>query len=186
MAEYIYLSSSLPLLTFDGELPFTREEFLKKSESILSSGDFKYLSCMNIDNTEGKNLVGSGLLSRYFQWETALRNEIAARRGSLLGVPPERDVRSGGVGVDVGNIVSEAMKLNPLEGENYIDAERWKRLEMEKGTALFSLLFLAVYSMQLSILERRSLRDSKMGNEKYRVMCDALTDAAPTGSGESA
>ena len=95
MAQFYYLISSLPMLKWDDELPISSEDFLAACETWVSENEYSRLEALGL--VPGEEMVGSGVETAWYDWETCLRNRLAAIRAGELkrdaeeSQRPERD-----------------------------------------------------------------------------------------------
>ncbi len=153
---YIYFISSLPMLNFGMNPPFSAEEFLKMCVDLIPQQDIGILkqSC-NIGT--GFLYAGSSpVLKKWCSFNIALNNEIVKIIAARRHISPEKYLRNDGYSsFDVAHIAIFSHR-NPslIEGEKAIDQARWNYLEELSFGHYFDLGCLLIYLQKLLILER--------------------------------
>ena len=152
---YIYLISSLPLLLFGMKPPFTFERFLILSDGLIPEEDVTVIKNSSIFG-EYDYTVKQPTLKKWVEYDTALRNELVRLRAARKHLEPAKYLRED-IYVDssIPHIALAALR-NPsiLEGERFLDLERWKFLDELSMGHYFDLDFLIIYALKLLILER--------------------------------
>lgn len=153
---YTYLVSSLPLLRFDRELPFSYEKFLEMCRDFISEKEFIMLKTITEKEPEITKIKNK-TLKEWFNFDFALRNELAKQRASRKNEDSSKYLRK--TDKDLSNyfihLISEALKSSsPLEAERILDRARWIYLEELERGHFFDFDFLVVYGVKLCILER--------------------------------
>jgi len=180
---YYYLRSTLPTLLPASGAPFSFGGFMERCEGRVESADYKVLAAARMGAPEdGETLKAarvSRVLSSYFSWEKALRNELVRLRAHKLGKAPERYIRPGDPEWDAIRTAQNAVQCeDPLEGEFLIERERWSYVERLETGHYFDLEALVAYALKLQILERRALFEAERGETSYKTAYSEILDAA--------
>jgi hypothetical protein len=183
MANYYYFAATLPaLLPVGMTSPFTPEEFLQKACQHLNEDDYEVLASATLFIPEhGQSPIParqSPLLTRYYQWDRALRNELARLRAQRLQRPAEKYQHPGEPDWDAQRSAQIAFAAeNPLEAELLIEKERWAFIEGLATNAFFDLNFLTAYALKLQILARREVFTRAQGEASYQTVYAAMLKA---------
>jgi hypothetical protein len=158
---YHYLVASLPLFTFDQEIPFTPAEFVSMCEAQLSASDLA-----DVRRIVGRNLqeVEHPVFRRYAAMDTQLRGALARIRASRVSLDPGQYQRPyQGFSVYAEKLATEAMSAaNPLEREVMLDKFRWQFLDELAVLDSFGAIAVLAYAEKLLIAERwQSLTEEK-------------------------
>ncbi len=170
---YVYLISSLPVLTFNGQPPFSFEKFLQLCLGLIPERDIEIIKI----TAEETGFIYKGkqpVLKQWFSFETALRNEFVKIRASYRHIDPAPYLRADGyTGVSLFHAAMSAHR-NPslLDSERALDQERWNFLEELERGHYFDLDFLIVYALKLLLLERWEKINAA---DKIRLMEGVLT-----------
>lgn len=153
---YPYLISSLPMLHFTARPPFSFEKFLHICKGLMPDEDFKVIS--NLPHAGGKISYGGDrpVIKRWLEFETALRNELVKVRAARKHADPSRYMRPDGYGSQLVAHIALTAQRNPsiLEGEKFLDRERWKFLDELAAGHYFDADTLIIYAYKLLIMER--------------------------------
>jgi hypothetical protein len=183
MANYYYFAATLPtLLPFGMTPPYTFEEFLQKARQHLNESDFEVLAsaCLFIPEDGQLPILAykSALLMYYYQWERALRNELARLRAQRFQRPAEKYQHPGEPDWDALRSAQAAFAAeNPLEAELLIEKERWAFIESLATNSFFDLNYLTAYALKLQILARRENFTRAQGESGYRTVYAAMLQA---------
>ncbi len=171
--DLFYFLSTLPTLRAGEKPPFTYEEFLAQCAQSLPADMAAKLNVLRIVPGEGS--ASDESQARWFAFETYLRNVLAELRmnkfprGSIQSRAHETDFLSPGIRKQL----EDAMALSaPLEREEAIDKVRWNFLEELKSCHSFDFTTLAVYSLQLQLLEKQTSRDAARGGEVFQAILE--------------
>lgn len=145
-AYYTYLISSLPALEFQAAPPFSFSEFLEICRPHIPERDFNLL----------KNCPFGPALSKWREFDAALRNELVKIRAARKKIDPAKYLRQEGfAGPGITHAAINASRNpSPLEAEKILDAARWRFLEELSGGHYFDLHSLIIYAHKLLLLER--------------------------------
>ncbi|MFH0762479.1 MAG: hypothetical protein V1925_01135 [Candidatus Omnitrophota bacterium] len=147
-AYYTYLTASLPSLAFGTEPPFSYAEFLSLCEPLIPEADFNILRA----SAAGRQPT----LQKWFEFDTALRNELAKIRSARKKIDPEKYLRRDGF-VDpyiAHTAINACRSPSPLQGQKLLDDARWRLLDELCAGHYFDLDSLIIYAQKLLILER--------------------------------
>ena len=89
--QYYYTVNSLPHLFFGKLPPLEREDFLALSKMELEANDVAFLASVRL--LQGDESAPSNLLTKWYAWEHAMRNELVKRRAPKLGLDAEDYMR---------------------------------------------------------------------------------------------
>ncbi len=150
---YEYLISSLPMLHFEAQPPFSFESFLIRCAELISQKDMQTLqgvSLLEPSSTENY------LIRKWIDFDIALRNELVKVRAVYKKVDPAKYLRSEGYASASIYHIAIAAHRNPsvLGGEMFLDRQRWNFLDELAIGHYFDLDFLIVYALKMGILER--------------------------------
>ncbi len=123
--------------------------------------------------------AGSDFLSRYFRWESALRNELARLRAGRMQKSAERFLRQAAPEGDAQKTAQAAFQSgDPLQGELVIERDRWAFIESLAANHYFDLEFLLAYSLLVQVLERKARFNAEKGQEGYRTVYRSVLETA--------
>ena len=165
MAQYYYTIASLPYLSFDVLPPLSLEEFLSFCKDTLSESDWEILKQTSLFGEEmGKN----ELLSRWYQWETSFRSELARLRASKLGMDADSIPRVIPESSRAGEVARSALtEGSPAVAEQLILRAFWEVLEELEVNHFFDLEKLLVYYLKLQILHLQAQRNREEGVKNF-------------------
>lgn len=153
---YIYLISSLPMLHFEGEMPLSFEDFIKRCEDLLPERDIRLIKQAVSYATGGKGNSFSGTLRKWRRFEFKLRNEMVKMRSNRKKIDPQKYLREEEYSEPyfANLVMSSHRNPSPLEAEKMLDKERWDMLDTLSAGHYFDIDFLVIYVLKLSILGR--------------------------------
>ncbi|MCK5249003.1 MAG: DUF2764 family protein [Spirochaetaceae bacterium] len=184
MAEYYYVSASLPMLTGpDQEPPVTSEKMLDICRRFITDVDYNGLVESTINP---ENPAAPGICRTYHSWERSLRNDLVLLRAAEQDLNPEEYIRTSETVSGTSVVAAESMtKDSPLEAELYLDSCRWSIIDELTIGHYFDIEFLRSYRLKLQILERRTLFEEERGFAAYRDLYTRVLSASgneiPTG-----
>lgn len=151
---YTYIIASLPLLNFTARAPISSQGFLATCAGLTGDSEFLLLEAI----LEDKALLRADyeILQRWFDFDTALRNELVKLRAGRRRQDPHKYMRENQYwNADVIHAAMAAYK-NPSiqEAEQILDLGRWRFLEELNFGHYFDFEFLLIYALKLKILER--------------------------------
>lgn len=172
MRRYYYTISTLPMLSYDGEAPFSLEEFYDMCRGNIAEEDFTLLTVADLEPNTEKLESGEGAfqpLKQWWEWETALRNELIGYRAQKMGWEGDSYIREGEVVTDVLDLARNAVSQeSPLQAEELLNRARWDFLDQLETGRFFEFTNLVVYSLKLQLLLRRGLFTRERGEENFQ------------------
>ena len=166
---YYYFGASLPVLSFQGQLPFTVAEFIDDAHRLLSKPDAQLtVRVLNGEHVE----TGHPVIARVFDFERSLNNHIAVYRAQKHNKDPLSVVRGEHVvNPELTQLVKDAANAtDPLEGEKILTKGRWRFYDDLMVGEHYTLAFILLYGLKLKIVERFHNFASPKGREKYEVL----------------
>jgi len=149
---HIYLLASLPMLQFQGQVPFSFEEFLRRCDGLIGEKDIAFLRrASGPQGCEGAQAIP--VLKRWHSFECGLRNELAKVRAQKKGLDAHQYIRQdGGADFSVVSVVRRALKtVSPIEAEKMLDEARWHYLDELALGHYFDQEILFTYALKLLI-----------------------------------
>lgn len=183
MAKYYYFGATLHSLRFDSPLPLSLNEFLERAGRYLKPDDLAIIESARLRIPEGDDLSAvsgkSAVLTRYYRWDNALRNELARLRAGRLKVQGDKFLRPGEPEWEAARAALAAFQADdPLQGELIIEKDRWAFLESLAANRFFDTEFLCVYALMLQALERRASFRADAGEEGYNTVYKSILESA--------
>jgi hypothetical protein len=175
MAEYYYLISSLPMLSFDEKSLLSIEKFNAACAEQIGVNELGILKKLSLIPTAEEVFPANTAAERWRQWEICLRNRIASHRA-----PQGKDVHEylqyeEGCFCEIDAGIQEAFSLkNPLEREKYFDHMRWRALDDFEVGHHFDFDKLCVYKLKLLILEKWNERQVEQGETNLDMMLEQI------------
>ena len=170
--DYIYFVSSLPLLAFEGELPFFFEAFLRDCSIHLSTDEF-IIAGRIFDNDIEDLHVEDETLQALIDFNRRFQNELAFFRAERAHKDPVDYLRGPRLGSSFYTeaIHQTAKHANLLEAEKLVDRLKWDVWGDITATSYFSLGNIVVFGLKLKMLEKyqQVLRSSK-GEEIFEEL----------------
>ncbi|MGD9938577.1 MAG: hypothetical protein AB7T74_02120 [Clostridia bacterium] len=183
MASYYYFVATLPTLMDSAVQPFGHADFMTRAAGQLKSRDFMILDSARLsipaDGQVPEAARGSTLLTRYFQWDASVRNELVRLRSQRLQKPADRHLKPGlpeWEGIKTAQ--AAFMADDPLQGELLIERDRWAFIEILAANHFFDMEYLVAYALKLQALERRQRFRTELGEEGYRTVYRSVLDTA--------
>lgn len=151
---YPYLISSLPMLSFGAEPPFSYGIFLNQCQGCIPDGDYAVIKKLPAA-ADGDGL-GIPLVREWFAFDTALRNALTAARSARKHIEPGRYLRqSSTCDTSLEHLAHSALRTPLLlDAESLIDQARWNKLEELSLGHYFGRSTLIIYGFKLLILLR--------------------------------
>jgi hypothetical protein len=153
---YMYLTSSLPALSFGAKPPLSFKKFISSCEGVIPQSDVEALKSVP-DVCAGVAATANIALKKWRIFDRALRNELVKIRAARKKVEASRYMREDGFDgiTEIAHIAIAAhRKTSLIEAERYLDAERWRYLDEIVTGRSFYLDSLVVYAVKLIMLER--------------------------------
>ena len=164
MASYYYLVATLPMLRYDGALPFDTDSFLEICKNKVSNADYQTLS-----DALGGIPSSHSFLKKWQQFSSMVQQELNEQRSRKLGVSSAKYRNDGEKEYRIQETVRHA-----LNDENVLDAEmslmmlKWKFLDELAALHVFDLEGLLSYAIKLQLLQRKSLFTREGGNAEFK------------------
>lgn len=176
--EYYYFAATLPMLSLEDGPRLNVEEFLARAQEQLSRDDYAALYSVGlVPRYPPSGLTAAG--RDWYEFETALRNEIASDRARRERCDPEKHLR-GEYRPDpfLADFVGEAAgEENPLKIEQSLNRKRWEKLEEIGLNHFFNITFLTVYYLKLQLLEKINRMTPPAGEKILQGMLPAEEEA---------
>ncbi|MBR5731405.1 MAG: hypothetical protein IKX89_05620 [Firmicutes bacterium] len=165
MASYYYLISSLPMLSADGGMPFSYEEFLKMCQANVSGETYKLLEGLSLSSDEGP------LLEEWGAFYNGLMKELNSQRSLKLGkpYPPVYDKEPASASV----VTAAISAKDPLAAERILLEHEFDQLDIMVGLHSFDDWVLFGYAVKLKLLERIGSFVKEKGKKEFN---DILSD----------
>ena len=186
MRQYYYFVSSLPDLSFESERETEIDSFLSLARENLSAPDYLILTSCSISELPPET-VNFTLLKRWWGWEKALRNELVKLRAQKLDMEAEPFLKDTPPLEDqVETAKTLFVKDSPLDAEMAMLKARWDFLEAQKFGHYFDLEVLAIYYLQLQIIERKRTFDPEVGADRFKYIYNQIfaDENVTSGSGK--
>ncbi len=156
---YYYLLSSLPMLTFDGEMPFPYAQFLEMCRTAVSDSKYRELQELSLLSGEG------ALVSQWATFYAKVTAELTAQRNVRLGRKAQLpDSRDEGISKRVAAAMNNS---NPLAAEEMLLALEFEKLDELVGTHCFDDVALMGYALKLKLLERKRGFQKEQGRAEF-------------------
>ncbi|OHD76658.1 MAG: hypothetical protein A3J97_14065 [Spirochaetes bacterium RIFOXYC1_FULL_54_7] len=183
MASYYYFVATLPTLMDSAVPPFGYADFMARAAGQLKPGDFRILDSARLSIPEDGQAPDvarlSSLLTRYYQWDASVRNELVRLRSQRLQKPADRHLKPGlpeWEGIKTAQ--TAFLADDPLQGELLIERDRWAFIEILAANNFFNMEYLVAYALKLQALERRQRFKAELGEEGYRTVYRSVLDTA--------
>lgn len=166
MSGYYYFVAALPGLRWGEAPPLSREDVLAHARTWLSAADSAALAAAAArDEAVTAHPAGA----RWWQWETALGNALAAARAARLGRDATPHLRGTETAESyVRATVQEAVKLDDaLKAELLLDQLRWQFYEELAAAHSFDFEAALSYVLRLGLLERWARFDAARGQQVF-------------------
>jgi len=168
---YYYFAASLPLIWFEGKLPFSVESFLEDCRRLLSEGDYALMERL-LAETEEDSQTGHTVFDEWIKFRHSFRNESAWFRSAKLSKDPSRHIR--GLRFPearFAEVIHQAAKAgNPLEAQRQLDRFQWEFLDELSAGHDYDIEFLFGYALKLRILQRYQEYASEKGLEVFKEL----------------
>lgn len=168
-SSYYYFGASLPTLDFDGELPFSVQEFLDSARQQLKKSDFRVIeSLLNNQPVQTSNST----LAAIDQFERDINNEVAAHRARKANKEVKEHIRGNyQYNYAIAQMVKEAAEAaDPLEGDKLISQARWRYYDELAVGKFYNLEYILLYGLKLKIVDRYFSIASPRGKEIYQEL----------------
>ena len=151
---YPYLISSLPMLHFEGHIPFSFEKFLNICQEFISEKDMEVLRKLQTDDLFKQKI---DIIKKFSDFEILLRNELVRLRAARKNILSEKYLRTIDQFSDatIHHLGLAAVRHHSaVDAEKILDQARWGFLDTLLFGHYFDLEALIVYGLKLLILER--------------------------------
>lgn len=176
MSAYYYFMATLPGLRWGEAPPLSRADVLTQARAWLAPADSAALAAAAArDEAVTAHPAGA----RWWQWETALGNALAAARAARLGRDATPYLRGTAVAESyVRAVVQEAVTLDDaLKAEMMIDQLRWQFYEDLAAAHSFDFEAALSYVLRLGLLERWAHFDVVRGQQVFAQHVDVMEDS---------
>ncbi|HMO50731.1 MAG TPA: DUF2764 family protein [Kiritimatiellia bacterium] len=172
-AQYYYLVSSLPGLTFSSPAALSRAAFVEACRSQLAEPDLAEVAAV-IDGRRDDLRTEAGRV--WIDADRQLRNAIVRQRALRLGVDEKKHLKEHqGFRVDAEDAVSDAFsRANPLERELALDRFRWNLAEELALSDPFGLPAVLAYAVKLEINEHWQSLTAEKGRDRLEEMLEVV------------
>ena len=164
---YYYFAASLPLISWEGKLPMTSEEFLLNVRRLLAEGDRELVEQLlaGDDAIETDNAVALS----WVEFNRNFRNEITWFRAYRAHQDPLKSSHGAKENEPaLREAVHEASRMTDLlEAEKLLDWKCWQFLDDLSGGHYYDLEFLICYGLKLKILQRHDEYKSSKGQDAF-------------------
>ena len=160
MLSKVYLMCSLPALNFGQIPPISLEEFTEMARNALSTGSFKILEQVNMQNTESDDR------------KVRMKNVDNILKGALKDIAEIRNSRRKRRQAKPAFLPGSVLEANPLDREIQIMQWEWDSLDALVFGKNFSLAEVVVYKLKLQLLFRMQSFTEERGK---RVMASVVT-----------
>ncbi len=175
MKNAYYLIASLPALRWGSAPPMTVRNFIERCTENLSAKERQILEDLSLC-PEDEAHETSTVAGKWTDWETFLRNRLAAARAKAKGGAGERRPRGEkGFHSDAERTAQGAFSsANPIEKERMLDLARWKALEDFAAPHQFDFDVLAAYKLKLELLWRHAAMDRATGWKNFKELGEKI------------
>lgn len=168
---YYYFSSTLPLLFFDGNMPFSVEDFCAECERLLVKRDYQDARiALGLEEAAAHN----AMLKEWQRFDRALRNEIVVlrapqvKKNAAVEMRGEREFDG-----EVAQVLAQVSKMeNLLEAEKSIMHMQWRKLDEFSLNKNFETDFILAYALKLKMLERLNAFKTDDGAKKLEEIME--------------
>lgn len=179
--SYYYLIASLPYLSFHKPQTISILEFTSRCSSYLKKNDFEVIESV-ISGDPNKAAQSLNVVSEWLKWDMELRTELAVLRakakGLTNGLAEPLDEAEQGEKTSSSNLAMDIISAtSPMDADEMLEIARWRRLESLEHGQYFNLEWLAIYSLKLTIMERRESFDMEIGMDRVANILKTAKDA---------
>ncbi|GEM_PF-280409 len=178
-SDFIYILSSLPMLSFEGEGAVDYEAFLDSCKNLVSAKEYAKLAKLTLrpNADQAKELP---VLASWNHWCTVMSQVIALWRAqrrksdSALYLHPERETYPD----EVRKLEAILLTKGIHEKQDAWELLQWNRLEDLANQEYFNFSALVVYALKLLLLENRRKRTAEAGKGVFEAMVSKHLDEA--------
>ena len=155
-AYYTYLISSLPMLNFSTQPPFSREDFFTKCQNLIPEKEWEIWRSVCQQDSYFLDAQSIDSLKQWSNFEIALRNELVRARAGRRKIDPLKFLRlPDSPQGEISHLAMTAYRsISIWEAEKILDHARWNFLEALSFGHYFDFDYLLIYGLKLKILER--------------------------------
>lgn len=173
--QYYYTVNTLPHLSFGKPPSIRKEEFFRLTKKELTAIDFTILQ--SADVCPPGNGASLPALTKWYAWETTLRNELVRKRASKRGLDAKEFTRGKEHDDTCSRLVDEVCRVeSPLGAQRMLDQARWRFLEGLEFNHYFDIELLVIYFLKLQLLEKQDRYDRVKGRETLDVVVSQVED----------
>lgn len=178
-SDFIYILSSLPMLSFEGEGAVDYKDFLETCKSLVTPKEYKKLCELSLRTKSDKD-DGLSVLKVWDHWGTAMNEVIALWRAhrrktdAALYLHPVREAYPN----DVRRLEAILQMKGIHEKQDAWELLQWNRLEELADAEYFNFSALIVYALKLLLLEDRRKRTAETGKAAFEAMVSKRLDEA--------
>ena len=167
---YTYFAATLPLLDFDGPLPFLTGDFAADCGRLLPEHDAQEVR-RALDMEGGA--PASRFLASWREHEQALRIESAQARAARLRLTPPKGGWDRAHDSRINAAVARAAGMDdPLEAERLLIGLQWRILDDLCLGREFALDGILAYAVKLKLLERLNAFKSEDGVKELKALLE--------------
>lgn len=166
-----YFLSSLPLLRWGEQPPFTHQRFLADCHDLLAPEQAEAVQALSLDPLSATpSPLKTGRM--WHDAETIIRNAAAQARAAKLGRPAPTPRETSSWDQALHKLVQDAFAagLSPQEREARLDLARWQTLDNWEAESAFTVEAVAIYALKLQLLERIASR--RPDNESFNALIE--------------
>ncbi len=167
---YYYLVATLPMLRYEGGLPFDTASFLEQCKSQVSESDYQ-----SLESALSGRHASHPFLKKWQQFASMVKKELNDQRSTRLGLTEPKYRNDGEKDFRIGEAVRQALSNdNALEAELSLLSLKWNFIEEISALHFFDVEALLSYAVKLQILERKSLFTKEEGNAEFKRLFSNL------------
>jgi len=159
---YYYFAATLPMLHFDGNLPFSVDTFVEDCQRLLKPDDVADI-LIALERSDGQ--PKSVVLRQWQEFSRCLKNEIAWGRAAARQQNPTAVIQGErAFDAEVTNALTQTSRTeNLLEAQIMLLQMQWHRADQLVINQFFSIDFILMYGVKLRLLERLNAFKSGQG-----------------------
>ena len=176
---YVYFLSSLPVLWLGAKPPFSFDEFIEKAKGLIPEKDLQIISSIpnvmeNPFHSGGGKPIPPPEWNGWTEFDTALRNEFVKIRATRKKIDAAKYIKENNYWDPSISRVAITAYRNPsvLEGEKFLDKERWNFLDELSLGHYFDIDALVIYAIKLLIVIKQNNIET---SDKARFLEAALS-----------
>lgn len=181
-SDFYYFLSSLPMLTLGGAGAPSVEDFLALARQRLSLEECEVLEGLSLVPPEEMTNTAAQVtvLLRWYNWQTAMRNAIAAYRGRGLQrdaasfFREEHDVFPG----DARRLAALLEESGAANRQESWEELQWSYLSDLEAGCYFDFSAAVIYGLKLLLVNQRRQRDAAKGTQVFQKVVERHLNAA--------